>query len=187
MHASGWLGVRVAWCTSTPNQLRLGSTAVPALTVTGSKRRPYRARRTAAYNRPADCRALVGRRPDRGADARSRALVAARTRPIGSPLAIKPPSVLTGSFPPISSSPSATSASCSPSAQKPFSARWITSAPASVSCSWMTSTSVGALPAISYAARDASTVGPTVSSTGSHGLCTSNAPSRRVRTVDARK
>ncbi len=51
----------------------------------------------------------------------------------------------------------------------------------------MTSTSSGPMPAISYAARDASTVGPTVCSIGSHGLCTSNAPSRRVRTVVARR
>ena len=50
-----------------------------------------------------------------------------------------------------------------------------------------TSTSSGPIPAISYAARDASTVGPTVSSIGSHGLCTSNAPSRRVRTFVARR
>ena len=88
---------------------------------------------------------------------------------MGSPFAMSPPSVLTGSEPPISSAPSATSASWSPSAQKPFSARWITSAPASVSCSWITSTSSGPIPAISYAARDASTVAPTVSSIGSHG------------------
>ena len=95
--------------------------------------------------------------------------------------------MFTGSGPSISSAPSATRASWSPSAQKPFSARWMTSAPASVSWSWMTSTSSGPIPAISKAARDASTVGPTVSSIGSHGLCTSNAPSRRVLTVEARR
>ena len=67
----------------------------------------------------------------------------------GSPLAMRPPSVLTGSGPPISVAPSAISFSCSPSAQKPFSAMWITSAPASVSWSWMTSTSSGPMPACS--------------------------------------
>ena len=68
---------------------------------------------------------------------------------MGSPLAMRPPSVLTGSGPPISVAPSAMSFSWSPSAQKPFSAMWITSAPASVSCSWMTSTSSGPMPASS--------------------------------------
>ncbi len=63
----------------------------------------------------------------------------------------------------------------------------MTSAPASVSWSWITSTSSGPMPAISNAARDASTVAPGVSSIGSHGLCTSNAPSRLVRTVVARR
>ena len=72
-------------------------------------------------------------------------------------------------------------------AEKPFSARWITSAPASVSCNWITSTSSGPMPASSNAARDASTVGPGVCSIGSQGLCTSNAPSCRVRTVVARR
>ena len=61
--------------------------------------------------------------------------------PMGSPLAMQPPSVLTGSRPPISVSPPATIASCSPSLQKPHSARCMTSAPLSVSCSWATSTS----------------------------------------------
>ena len=68
--------------------------------------------------------------------------------PIGSPLAMRPPSVLTGRLPPISVAPSASSASCSPSLQNPFSAMWMTSAPASVSCSWTTSTSSGPSPAI---------------------------------------
>src|SRR5207302_1839083 len=83
------------------------------------------------------------------------------------PLAISPPSVLTGRGPSISSAPSATSFSWSPSVQKPFSARWMISAPASVSWSWMTSTSSGPIPDASYAAREASTVGPGVSSIGS--------------------
>ena len=68
---------------------------------------------------------------------------------MGSPLAMRPPSVLMGMGPVISVAPSATSFSCSPSAQKPFSAMWMTSAPASVSCSWMTSTSSGPMPASS--------------------------------------
>jgi hypothetical protein len=53
--------------------------------------------------------------------------------PIGSPLAISPPSVLTGMAPCISVAPSASSFSCSPSAQNPHSAMWMISAPASVS------------------------------------------------------
>jgi hypothetical protein len=68
---------------------------------------------------------------------------------MGSPLAMRPPSVFTGRLPPISVAPSATSASCSPSLQNPFSAMWITSAAASVSCSCTTSTSSGPNPAIS--------------------------------------
>ena len=69
--------------------------------------------------------------------------------PIGSPLAMRPPSVLTGIGPSISVAPSAMSFSCSPSAQNPFSAMWMTSAPASVSWSWITSTSSGPIPASS--------------------------------------
>ena len=49
----------------------------------------------------------------------------------------------------------------------------------------MTSTSSGPIPAFSYAARDTSTVGPGTRSSGIDGLCTSNAPIRRVRTSEA--
>ena len=62
---------------------------------------------------------------------------------MGSPFAMQPPSVLTGSRPPISVSPAATMASCSPCSQKPHSARCMISAPLSVSCSCATSTSAG--------------------------------------------
>src|SRR5829696_1549096 len=63
-----------------------------------------------------------------------------------------------------------------PSAQKPFSAMWMTSAPASVSWSCTTSTSSGLRPASSYAARDAYTVGASTCSTAAHVECTSCAP-----------
>ena len=68
---------------------------------------------------------------------------------MGSPLAMSPPSVFTGRRPSISVAPWASSASCSPSLQNPFSAMWMTSAPASVSWSCTTSTSSGPMPAIS--------------------------------------
>ena len=116
-------------------------------------RRRCRARRRAGCSRPAGRRAPGGRRPGPAAAARSRGSGAGPEAPIGSPLAMSPPSVFTGSRPPISVAPSASSCSCSPSAQKPFSAMWMTSAPASVSCSWTTSTSSGPMPAFSYAAR----------------------------------
>ena len=64
-----------------------------------------------------------------------------------------------GSGPPISVSPSVISFSCSASSHSPFSAMWMISAPASVSWSWITSTSSGPTSARSYAAFDASTVG----------------------------
>ena len=67
---------------------------------------------------------------------------------MGSPLAMSPPSVLTGIGPSISVAPSAMSFSCSPSAQKPFSAMWMTSAPASVSCSWIDVDVLGADPGL---------------------------------------
>ncbi len=69
--------------------------------------------------------------------------------PIGSPLAISPPSVLIGSEPWISVAPSASSFSCSPSAHRPVSAMWMISAPASVSCSCAMSMSSGPIPASS--------------------------------------
>ena len=47
------------------------------------------------------------------------------------------------------------------------------SAPASVSCNWITSTSAGAIPAFSKAARAAYTVGATSSSTGANVVLTS--------------
>lgn len=59
---------------------------------------------------------------------------------------------------------------------------WMISDPASVSWSWATSTSSGPMPARSYASREASTLGlSTGSPTGKDGLCTSNAPSLRLR------
>ena len=54
--------------------------------------------------------------------------------PIGSPQARQPPSVLIGSVPPRRVAPASSSCSCSPSAQKPFSAMCMISAPLSVSC-----------------------------------------------------
>ena len=95
---------------------------------------------------------------------------------------MQPPSVFTGSRPPISVSPPATIASCSPSSQKPHSARCMTSAPLSVSCSWATSTSSGATPAAAKAAAAASVLTlegrpvPWI-----EGLKTSKEPKRRVR------
>ena len=56
-----------------------------------------------------------------------------------------------------------------------------------MSWSCATATSCGPIPAISYASREASTVGlGACSPTGSDGLCSSNAPIRRLRSVQAR-
>ena len=78
---------------------------------------------------------------------------------MGSPLHSSPPSVLTASAPSTAVAPDRMRRSCSPSAQNPFSAIWMISAPASESCSWATRTSSGPIPAISKQAAAAATVG----------------------------
>ena len=89
--------------------------------------------------------------------------------PIGSPFARHPPSVFTGRRPPISVAPLWIRASCSPCWQRPVSARCMTSAPDSVSCSWAMSTSSGPMPACSNAAAAASAVGEGADSIGIEG------------------
>ncbi len=54
-----------------------------------------------------------------------------------------------------------------------------------MSWSWATSISSGPMPAVSNAAAAASTVAPSVISSASHGLNTSNVPKRRVRNSTA--
>ena len=122
---------------------------------TGSSRLPCRAPRRAGRSRPEAARRPGGRQPVPRSWRTSSCICRSPDAPIGSPLAISPPSVLIGIGPAISVPPSASIFSCSPSAQKPHSAMWITSAPASVSCSWMTSTSTGPTPAFSNAALGA--------------------------------
>ena len=77
--------------------------------------------------------------------------------------------------------------SCSPSWQRPVSARCMISAPDSVSWSWATSTSSGPMPACSKAAAAASAVGETPSCTGIDGLKTSKEPKRRVLNTAERR